>query len=227
MKQQLDVPAFSELPQAIEKVRSAADIEQRLLPMLARGGAGFSGHSDGHLQQIQFALQRQVLLCEDGDQREGLCKLRLGECEAFLVSLRALPGCLQLFRQPRLLPLIHHRRRRFAGGGLRTPQVFLQLFHAPLQDDIVLSSRLQARLLPGDLVVPRLDIQLQSAQTREIEPAGAADEMRQHVHFAENIVHQRTIAGRMAHDGPIGARYIAVIDGLVPLDLDLGRRRKL
>ncbi len=159
--------------------------------------------------------------------RQGFDKLRLGGCKTLLVSLGTLPGCLQLLRKSCLLTLARAGGSGFAGSRQRTPQALFQLFHALLQDDIILSCRLEAGLLARDLFIPRLDIQLQPAQTREIEPAGTADQMRQHMHLAENSVHQRTIAGRVAHDGPIGSRYIAVIDGPVPPRLDLRRYREL
>src|SRR5262245_19421302 len=74
----------------------------------------------------------------------------------------------------------------------------------------------QLLLLPVELLDQLTVLLLQLPQPANVGAIGGADEMRQHVHVAERLLHERIGRDRMAQHGPIGARDVAALDQLLP-----------
>src|SRR5262245_63222811 len=74
----------------------------------------------------------------------------------------------------------------------------------------------QFLLLPVELLDQRAVVLLQLPQPGNVGAIGGADEMRQHVHVSERLLHDRVGRDRMAQHSPIGARDVAALDRLRP-----------
>ncbi len=74
----------------------------------------------------------------------------------------------------------------------------------------------QLLLLPMQLLIQRAVLLLQLPQPADVRPIGGADEMRQHVHVLERLLHDRLGGDRMTQERPICTRDVAAPHRLVP-----------
>ena len=77
------------------------------------------------------------------------------------------------------------------------PKLAFQPFNPCAQLRLVFRGLLQAQLLPTDRIVPFVQLTLEAPQPRNIGPIGHADEMREHVHVAERLLHQLPVRRRV------------------------------
>ena len=202
-------------PQLLDLLRPAADIEQRPALQLRRrpGRLGGLRHRlvQRRLQRGDLVLQRRGpvlrLLRPPGQPGDGLvlrrqplgqqggARLLVGQAPAQRFVLRRGGGC---------------RRRGLA------PCRLLQLRHPPGQGLALGPDLLQPLLLPGDPVVAGAELLLQVPQPGDVGTVRHADEMRQHVHLAIHLLHQRPVGGGVAQHRPIGAGDVAALQRLLP-----------
>jgi hypothetical protein len=74
----------------------------------------------------------------------------------------------------------------------------------------------QLLLLPVELLDQRAVLFLELPQPPNVRPVGGADEVREHVHVPECLLHDRIARNRMAQQCPIGTWDIAALDRRVP-----------
>jgi len=109
--------------------------------------------------------------------------------------------------------------RRAAGGNgacPRTRDPFIELANALLQPGALRGCGLEACLLPAAPVLVRLQFPFQPGQPCDVEVAVAADEVREHMDFAEYLADEGRWARRMAHQRPVGAGNVAAVETLPP-----------
>uniref|UniRef100_UPI0035CAA3ED hypothetical protein n=1 Tax=uncultured Methylobacterium sp. TaxID=157278 RepID=UPI0035CAA3ED len=80
-----------------------------------------------------------------------------------------------------------------------------------------------APLVPGDGLVALGQVRLKLAQAADVGAVRLTDEVREHVHLAEDVLHQRPVGRRMGDRRPVGAGDLAALQIIAPERTDLAR----
>src|SRR5262249_40544170 len=74
----------------------------------------------------------------------------------------------------------------------------------------------KTNLLPRNLLVAFAEFAFESTQSDNIDSAGRANHVRQHVHLAEGLLSKRTVGRRMGQKRPVTAGNTTLLECLKP-----------